>query len=55
MGGPQVPATSTPDAEAARDATGGHAAIAESVERAMPAESSPEPEPAGDDPGRGEE
>jgi hypothetical protein len=54
MGGPQVPAT-TGDAEAARDAAGGHASAAESIERAMPADSSPGPEPGADDPGHGEE
>jgi hypothetical protein len=55
MGGPQVPATSSIDAEAAREAAGGHAAAAESIERAMPADSSPGPEPSAGDPGHGEE
>jgi hypothetical protein len=55
MGGQQIPATSAADAESAREATGGHAAIAESVERAMPAESSPLPDFPADDPGHGEE
>ena len=54
MGGPQVPATSETDAEAARDATGSHAAAPENIERAIPSESSPGPE-AMDEPGHGEE
>ena len=53
MGGPQLPATSGPDVEAAREAASGHAPTAESIERAMPVESSPE-RPAGDS-GHGEE
>jgi hypothetical protein len=55
MGGPQVPATSGADAEAAREAAGGHDPTAESIERALPAESNHEPEVSADDPGRGEE
>ena len=54
MGGPQVPATSETDAEAARDATGSHAAAPENIERAIPSESSPGPETM-DEPGHGEE
>jgi hypothetical protein len=54
MGGPQVPATSEADAEAARDATGSHAVAPEDIERAISAESSPGPETM-DEPGHGEE
>jgi hypothetical protein len=53
MGGPQLPATSGADEEAAREATGDHAPTAESIERAMPVESSPET--SAGDPERGEE
>ncbi len=55
MGGAQLPATSGTDAEAAREAAGDHAATAESIERAMPMDSSPDPETSPDDPEHGEE
>ena len=44
MGGPQSPATSSPDADAVRETVGGHDAAAESVEREMSADSSSGPE-----------
>jgi hypothetical protein len=46
MGGEQIPATSGGDAEAAREAVGGHSPTAERIEQAMPADSSPAPEAA---------
>jgi hypothetical protein len=55
MGGPQLPATSGADAEAAREAVGDHAATAESIERAMPIDSSQGPEISAGDPERGDE
>jgi hypothetical protein len=55
MGGAQLPATSGTDAEAAREAAGDHAATAESIERAMPMDSSPGPESSPGDPEHGEE
>jgi hypothetical protein len=58
MGGQQhVPATSGVDAEAAREATGGHSPTAERIEQAMPAEASPAPDAAAPDssPGRDDE
>jgi hypothetical protein len=54
MGGPQSPATSSPDADAVREAVGGHDAAAESVEREMSADSSSGPEET-DGPGSGDE
>jgi hypothetical protein len=46
MGGQQVPATSGGDAEAAREAAGGHSPTAERIAQAMPAETSPAPDAA---------
>jgi hypothetical protein len=43
MGGQQVPATSGGDAEAAREAEGGHSPTAERIEQALPSEASPAP------------
>jgi hypothetical protein len=43
MGGQQVPATSGGDAEAAREAEGGHSPTAERIEQAIPSEASPAP------------
>jgi hypothetical protein len=45
MGGPQVPATTGGDAEAARDASGHHSPAAEAFEEAMPGGASHEQEP----------
>ena len=53
MGGPQAPATSAPEADAVREAVGGHDTAAESIEREMAADSMSGPET--DDPGPGEE
>ena len=54
MGGPQTPATSSPDADAVRETIGGHDAAAESVEREMSADSSSGPEET-DGPDSGDE
>jgi hypothetical protein len=54
MGGPQTPATSSPDADAVREAVGGHDAAAESVERELSADFSSGPEEA-DGPDSGHE
>jgi hypothetical protein len=47
MGGPQSPATSSPDAGAVRETVGDHDAAAENIEREMSADSSSGPEDTG--------
>ena len=54
MGGPQTPATSAPEADAVREAVGGHDTAAESIEREMAADTTSGPDMA-DDPGAGDE